>query len=74
MIDVGSEWRTFSSDKNAADPSRVGGAENKLLGSSDLSTMIGDARGAASFTADGQSKYQNRRQVRYGWTGTGDVI
>ena len=64
VIDVGSEWRTFSSDKNAADPSRVGGAENKLLGSSDLSTMIGDARGAASFTADGQSKYQNRRQVR----------
>ncbi|XP_037078990.1 transcription initiation factor IIB-like [Pollicipes pollicipes] len=63
VIDVGSEWRTFSNDKNAADPSRVGGTENKLLGSSDLSTVIGDARGAASFTADGQSKYQNRRQM-----------
>lgn len=25
MIDVGSEWRTFSNEKNSIDPSRVGG-------------------------------------------------
>lgn len=62
VIDVGSEWRTFSNDKNSADPSRVGGPENRLL-SSDLSTMIGESRGAASFGMDGQAKYQNRRQM-----------
>merc|ERR1712157_626494 len=52
VIDVGSEWRTFSNDK--------GGAENTLLGSSDLSTMIGPGRGGASFTSDGSPIYNNR--------------
>merc|ERR1712223_524931 len=41
VIDVGSEWRTFANDKGGEDRSRVGGPENTLLGSSDLSTMIG---------------------------------
>jgi transcription initiation factor TFIIB len=41
VIDVGSEWRTFSNDKGAEDRSRVGGPENALLGGSDLSTIIG---------------------------------
>ena len=41
MIDVGSEWRTFSNEKGGEDRSRVGGPENTLLGSSDLTTMIG---------------------------------
>ena len=27
VIDVGSEWRTFSNDKSSADRSRVGAAE-----------------------------------------------
>ena len=27
VIDVGSEWRTFSNDKDAKDASRVGAAE-----------------------------------------------
>lgn len=63
MIDVGSEWRTFSNDKSGADPSRVGGPENPLLNGSDLSTMIGPGTGAASFDASGSSKYQNRRMV-----------
>ncbi len=27
MIDVGSEWRTFSNDKSSTDRSRVGGTE-----------------------------------------------
>ena len=30
VIDVGSEWRTFSNDPNARDMSRVGAAENEL--------------------------------------------
>ena len=41
VIDVGSEWRTFSNEKGGEDRSRVGGPENTLLGSSDLTTMIG---------------------------------
>lgn len=38
VVDVGSEWRTFSDSNN--DPSRVGAAENPLL-DNDLSTSIG---------------------------------
>ena len=53
--DVGSEWRTFSNDKGGEDRSRVGGPENTLLGSSDLSTMIGPGQGAASFDATGNA-------------------
>jgi len=60
VIDVGSEWRTFSNDKGGEDKSRVGSAENTLLGSSDLSTMIGPGRGGASFNADGNPIYNNR--------------
>jgi len=60
VIDVGSEWRTFSSESGGEDKSRVGGPENSLLGS-DLSTMIGPATGAASFGADGNALYNNRR-------------
>jgi len=44
VIDVGSEWRTFSSESGSADKSRVGATENTLLGS-DLSTMIGPSPG-----------------------------
>jgi len=63
VIDVGSEWRTFSNEKAGSDPSRVGGPENPLLNGSDLSTMIGPGRGDASFDGFGVSKYQNRRTV-----------
>jgi len=44
VIDVGSEWRTFSSESGGEDKSRVGATENTLLGS-DLSTMIGPSPG-----------------------------
>ena len=44
VIDVGSEWRTFSSESGGEDKSRVGATENSLLGS-DLSTMIGPSPG-----------------------------
>ena len=60
VIDVGSEGRTFSNDQGGEDKSRVGGAENTLLGSSDLSTMIGPGRGGASFSSDGTPIYNNR--------------
>ncbi|XP_044007216.1 transcription initiation factor IIB-like [Aphidius gifuensis] len=63
VIDVGSEWRTFSNEKSGVDPSRVGGPENHLLNGSDLSTMIGPGTGAASFDASGTAKYQNRRSM-----------
>lgn len=63
VIDVGSEWRTFSNEKAGVDPSRVGGPENPLLSGGDLSTMIGPGTGSASFDAFGSSKYQNRRTM-----------
>ena len=63
VIDVGSEWRTFSNEKANADPSRVGGTENALLNGTDLSTMIGPGTGSASFDEHGVAKYQNRRTV-----------
>jgi hypothetical protein len=53
VIDVGSEWRTFSNEKASVDPSRVGGPENPLLSGGDLSTMIGPGTGPASFDASG---------------------
>merc|ERR1712083_1296667 len=36
---------------------------NTLLGSSDLSTIIGPGRGGASFSSDGNALYNNRRTV-----------
>ncbi|XP_023787896.1 transcription initiation factor IIB isoform X2 [Cyanistes caeruleus] len=63
VIDVGSEWRTFSNDKATKDPSRVGDTQNPLLSDGDLSTMIGKGTGAASFDEFGNSKYQNRRTM-----------
>jgi len=51
IVDVGSEWRTFSDSNN--DPSRVGAAENPLL-ENDLSTRIGAAAG---------SEYHNRSSM-----------
>lgn len=63
VIDVGSEWRTFSNEKNGVDPSRVGGPENPLLNGSDLTTMIGPGRGDASYDSFGAARYQNRRTM-----------
>jgi len=62
VIDVGSEWRTFSNESNSTDRSRVGASENSLLDGNDLSTMVGRDRtsgSAADFHAF--SKYQNTR-------------
>ena len=43
VIDVGSEWRTFSNDNESKDMCRVGDVENRLLSGSDLTTRIGPA-------------------------------
>ncbi|KAG1650709.1 Transcription initiation factor IIB [Nymphon striatum] len=63
VVDVGSEWRTFSNENANSDPSRVGSAENPLLNGSDLSTVIGRGTGNASFDENGVAKYQNRRSM-----------
>ncbi|KAK2155436.1 hypothetical protein LSH36_240g00019 [Paralvinella palmiformis] len=63
VIDVGSEWRTFSNEKNAKDASRVGAAENTLLEGGDLSTMIAVGPGDRALDDNGRSIYKNRRQV-----------
>jgi len=62
VIDVGSEWRTFSNDKGGEDRSRVGGPENSLLGSSDLSTIIGPSKPGGTNYGEGVS-YSNHRSV-----------
>jgi len=64
VIDVGSEWRSFSNGDNGkeGDRSRVGAAENTLLGTSDLTTMIGPSTGRASFDAMGNNLYTNARR------------
>ncbi|VDN14255.1 unnamed protein product [Dibothriocephalus latus] len=65
IIDVGSEWRTFSNDANAKDNSRVGAAENPLLEGKDLSTMISAPSRTDSRHVDDQGRplYRNRRNV-----------
>ncbi|XP_071499191.1 transcription initiation factor IIB-like [Diadema setosum] len=63
VIDVGSEWRTFSNDKATSDPSRVGAAENPLLDGEDLSTIIGGPLGSASFNEDGTKKYRSKSNM-----------
>jgi len=40
LVDVGTEWRSFSNERSGNDPSRVGAPENPLLGSGDLSTTF----------------------------------
>lgn len=59
VVDVGSEWRTFNNEKSVSDPSRVGAAQNPLLGGTDLSTMI--ERGSpGKYEMDSYSKMHNR--------------
>ncbi|GAA33522.2 hypothetical protein CRM22_005761 [Opisthorchis felineus] len=65
VIDVGSEWRTFSNDANAKDMCRVGSSENPLLSGSDLSTMISGPSFSDSRQVDDQGKalYKSRRHL-----------
>ncbi|KAI1730782.1 transcription factor TFIIB repeat domain-containing protein [Ditylenchus destructor] len=47
LVDVGTEWRSFSNEANSNDPSRVGAPENPLLSGADLSTSIAVGFGAS---------------------------
>lgn len=61
VVDVGSEWRTFSDSNN--DPSRVGAAENPLL-ENDLSTTIGAAAGSTEYRDRNTMTSSNRTLLR----------
>merc|ERR1712156_465462 len=66
VIDVSSEWRTFASgEKTGADMCRVGGPENSLLGSSNLSTMIGPSpiKGGHSYFSSPKYTYASNQNV-----------
>ncbi|XP_026691619.2 transcription initiation factor IIB-like isoform X2 [Ciona intestinalis] len=63
-IDVGSEWRTFSNDKDSKDMSRVGDSQNPLLSGSDLSTIIERPSGPPGSSNDnGFSQFSNRKTM-----------
>lgn len=64
VVDVGTEWRTFSNEKSNKDPSRVGAAENPLLEGGDLSTMIATSPGTEQTVDEfGKPMYRNRRTM-----------
>ncbi|KAL4218993.1 Transcription initiation factor IIB [Mactra antiquata] len=63
VVDVGTEWRTFSNEKNTKDPSRVGAAENPLLEGGDLSTMIAIDPKDSQVDEFGKPMYRNRRTM-----------
>ncbi|CAG5119626.1 unnamed protein product [Candidula unifasciata] len=64
VIDVGSEWRTFSNEKDAKDNSRVGAAENPLFDGGDMSTMIATGTASEAMKDEfGKALYKNRRAV-----------
>jgi transcription initiation factor TFIIB len=64
MIDVGSEWRTFSNDSDSKDMSRVGAAENSLYDGNHLETVISSGTGAGALDEHGNQRYNNGpRQV-----------
>ncbi|CAF1084933.1 unnamed protein product [Adineta steineri] len=57
MIDVGSEWRTFSNDSDTKDKSRVGAAANPLFSNDNLETMMSLGTGAGAVDEFGKQKY-----------------
>lgn len=63
VVDVGSEWRTFSNEKSTKDNSRVGAAENPLLDGGELSTMIATGPGMECRDEFGKPMYRNRRTL-----------
>jgi transcription initiation factor TFIIB len=65
LVDVGTEWRSFSNERSGTDPSRVGAPENPLLGTSDLSTSIMVGFGASESSqglANAQRKNTNNTE------------
>jgi len=64
VIDVSSEWRTFSSEeKTGVDRCRVGGPQNLLLGSADLTTMIGASKPGSSYFKNSEAMFANQRNM-----------
>ncbi|WKY13867.1 hypothetical protein Q1695_004592 [Nippostrongylus brasiliensis] len=62
LVDVGTEWRSFSNERSGADPSRVGAPENPLLSGGDLSTSIAVGFGSSdsdTSLANAQRKSMN---------------
>lgn len=63
VVDVGTEWRTFSNEKSNSDPSRVGASENLLLDGGDLSTTITIDPSSTATDEFGKPLYRNRRTM-----------
>ncbi|CAI4223626.1 unnamed protein product [Auanema sp. JU1783] len=61
LVDVGTEWRSFSNERSGTDPSRVGAPENPLLSGSDLSTSI--AIGFGSSDSDNSLANSQRKSM-----------
>ncbi|CAF2853446.1 unnamed protein product [Rotaria sp. Silwood2] len=57
MIDVSSEWRTFSNDNETKDMSRVGAAENPLFAGNNFETVLSKGTGAGALDESGKEKY-----------------
>uniref|UniRef100_A0A914Y4N6 Transcription initiation factor IIB n=1 Tax=Panagrolaimus superbus TaxID=310955 RepID=A0A914Y4N6_9BILA len=65
LVDVGTEWRSFSNERSGTDPSRVGAPENPILGTGDLSTSIMVGFGASESSqglANAQRKNTNNTE------------
>ncbi|VDN28469.1 unnamed protein product [Gongylonema pulchrum] len=60
MVDVGTEWRSFSNENSSADPSRVGAPENPFLGGADLTTSIAVGHGNSSTTGHSLANTQRK--------------
>ncbi|KAI6186759.1 hypothetical protein M3Y98_00167500 [Aphelenchoides besseyi] len=58
LVDVGTEWRSFSNERSGNDPSRVGAPENPLFNGSDLSTSMAVGYGAS----DGDQSLANAQR------------
>lgn len=54
VVDVGTEWRSFSTNQGTNDRSRVGAAENPLLDGRELSTLIGPSQGSTELFSSHQ--------------------
>ena len=64
IIDVGSEWKTFSNEKDTKDASRIGAAKSSLLEGGDLSKTITKGTGDSTLDANGRPLHHNRKTVR----------
>ncbi|MES1915907.1 MAG: hypothetical protein MHM6MM_007790 [Cercozoa sp. M6MM] len=73
IVAEGSEWRSFDDDKGGADPSRVGGPSDVLLGDLDLHTTISAVRGADDETGALERAHRQTVMTADGTFGGGGV-